>query len=355
MQLQSKAFDLADHYILLEKLIDEKIPPDIDGLIRCYLGSQSARITWNGCCNEFRSINRGVRQGGILSPLLFKLYINDLINCITSLDMGCRFDVSRVNLIAYADDIVLLAENSANLETIYRIFSSKIKDLKLRINTSKSKIMLFYCKDMKNVPISMTLDNEYFEVVKEIKYLGNIITYNLNDEPDVRSKLNSFYSSFNSYFRSFNGLYFDNFLFLFKSFCLPQYGLELWNSNNIFNRVIFRSFEVAYSNSLKRILGCPKYASSHITADICNQFLFKHQVNVIQARYLHRILRSSNGLFALNRTYMKNGLFFKHVCNYFHEKYSISVLENPISAVISRVCWVQTHEPRSRFCVFFNA
>ena len=57
--------------ILIEKLINEEIPPDIVGLIGCYLESQSARIIWNGGCNEYKPIKSGVRQGGILSPLLF--------------------------------------------------------------------------------------------------------------------------------------------------------------------------------------------------------------------------------------------------------------------------------------------
>ena len=130
--------------------------------------------------------------------------------------------MSRINIIAYADDIVLLVENAVNIETLYTTFSRKIKNLKLKINTSKFKIILFLSKNLYNLPKSMTLDNDCFEVVKEMKYLGNVISDDLSNESNSH-----FTRVLIPIFRSFNGLNFDSFLFLFKSYCSPQYGLEL--------------------------------------------------------------------------------------------------------------------------------
>ena len=128
--------------------------------------------------------------------------------------------------------------------------------------------MLFY-EGNSNQPInSVLLGGNSFDVVKEFKYLGNMIYFNLSEESDVKLKLNNFYSSFYSFFRSFNGLDFNCFIHLFTSFCTPDYGIQLWNSHYIFNKNIFRTFEILYSNSLKKVLGCPKYASTHLTAEI---------------------------------------------------------------------------------------
>ena len=350
----SKAFDLVDHKILLTKLINRNIPVDIVCFLKNYLRSQSARVVWNNCKGDYFGISRGVRQGGILSPILFKLYVDDVIKHLTTLDIGCRFGLSRVNTIAYADDIVLLAENKHNINILYSEFCNEISSLNLKINIEKTKVMLFY-EGNSNQPInSVLLGGNSFDVVKEFKYLGNMIYFNLSDESDVKLKLDNFYSSFYSFFRSFNGLDFNSFIHLFTSFCTPDYGIQLWNSPYIFNKNIFRTFEIAYSNSLKKVLGCPKYASTHLTAEICDKLLLKHSVCVSQARYLLRFLSSKNEIFMLNRTIFKNGLFFKYVCEHFYKEYNIDVIDNPIRCIIARINWVQRHEPRGRFCPYFN-
>ena len=56
---------------------------------------------------NYCSIERGVRQGGILSPMFFKLYIDDVLGDITNIPSGCKFGILRINILAYADDLVL--------------------------------------------------------------------------------------------------------------------------------------------------------------------------------------------------------------------------------------------------------
>ena len=52
---------------------------------------------------------RGVRQGGITSAFLFNIYINDLLDEISNLKVGCKIGINRINIIAYADDMILMA------------------------------------------------------------------------------------------------------------------------------------------------------------------------------------------------------------------------------------------------------
>ena len=183
----------------------------------------------------------------------------------------------------------------------------KFGNLKLKINVNKSKVVLFYKGNLQENRSHVSLDGSRFEIVKQYKYLGNIISHDLDDEYDVKCKLNCFYSSFNSTFRSFSGVSLETIVHLFNAYCIPQYGLSLWNSPNIFNKQYFRSFEIAYNNAIKRIVGCPKYASSHIAAEICNLLLLKHKVGKIQLKYYHKIINSSNSLILLNNHTLKNG------------------------------------------------
>jgi len=61
-----------------------------------------------------------VRQAGILSLFLFRLYIRDLMLSITSLNIGCNFADINVNLLAYADDLVLLAPSWRALQRLLK-------------------------------------------------------------------------------------------------------------------------------------------------------------------------------------------------------------------------------------------
>ena len=349
----SKAFDRVDHYLLLDKLIDKGIPPDIIMLLKSYLRTQSARIVWDGHCGRYQAVDQGVRQGGILSPFLFNLYLDDLICKINSLDIGCKLGISRINIIVYADDIVLLADSKHNLEILYDTFNDLVRNLKLKVNYQKCKVMIFNSGRYHSDIESIVLIDQQFNVVSNFKYLGNFLTFNLDDEIDINFKLNSFYRSFNLMYRSFMGMNIEVLLCLFNSLCSPQYGIPLWTSSNVFNKQYFRTFEVAYNNALKSMVGCPRYASSHVTAEICQQLMLRHGVSLVQARYINSLIKKNNPILKMNISIIKNCHSFSFICKYFNNLYNINVLDNPIDIIISRINWTQLHEPRSRYCNFY--
>ena len=67
---------------------------------------------------DFPHVNNGVRQGGIMSPLLFNFYVNDLSEQLQKLPVGCCCGDMVVNHLMYADDIVLLAPSGKGMQTI---------------------------------------------------------------------------------------------------------------------------------------------------------------------------------------------------------------------------------------------
>ena len=156
----SQAFDRVDHFILGEKLLDKDIPCNLINILMSYLRNQTASVSWNNCFSNFRYIEFGVRQGGILSPFLFNFYINNILERLSVLDEGCMFGLSRVNVIAYADDVVLISNNLHSLDIIYRDFEHLISHSKLKINESKSKCMNFEAKNNFNNENSITLGNK---------------------------------------------------------------------------------------------------------------------------------------------------------------------------------------------------
>ena len=74
----SKAFDKINHFKLFRKLLDRKTSIVIVRIILFWYSKQTVCIKWGRCISGFLSISNGVRQGGILSPKLFLVYIDDL-------------------------------------------------------------------------------------------------------------------------------------------------------------------------------------------------------------------------------------------------------------------------------------
>ena len=72
-----------------------------------------------------------MRQGGILSPFSFKFHINSIIDNISSLEEGCNIGISKINILAYADDIALVANTKEHMNLIYDRLKSQLEGLGL--------------------------------------------------------------------------------------------------------------------------------------------------------------------------------------------------------------------------------
>ena len=78
----SKAFDLVDHRILFDKLLERGTPKSVVRLLLRWYKSQQLCIRWMGRSSEYFKVTNGVRQGGVLSPILFTLFIIGLVVCV---------------------------------------------------------------------------------------------------------------------------------------------------------------------------------------------------------------------------------------------------------------------------------
>lgn len=342
----SKAFDRVDHFKLGFKLLSKNIPIDIVYLLMHYLRNQQANVVWKGTSSNFSFLEEGVRQGGILSPFLFKFYIDDLIRDITAMEEGCMLGISRINIVVYADDIVLITSSLDEMGRLYTKLCLDIRDLKLQVNKDKTKCMCFGYVKKGDLSDKVKLGADELEIVKSYKYLGHIVEHDLSDISDIVYRLNKFYGCTNSVLRNFKHTDEKTLLFLFNSYCKPVYGLNLWTNKLSMSRCKLKAFEVAYNNTLKRIIGVPLYSSNHEVAEKCDVLLLRHHIAQLQATYYHRIYDSCCFLIKFNLPFLKCGYYFTHVNKIFIDVYGIDVSRWPNDVINSRISWVQKHEPR---------
>ncbi len=93
-------------------------------LLGSWYRTQRFNVQWGGCSSKCFSAANGVPQGGILSPWLFKIYIDDLSISLSNANAGCKFGGMSVNNFSYADDMAILSPSASGLQKLLNICAS---------------------------------------------------------------------------------------------------------------------------------------------------------------------------------------------------------------------------------------
>ena len=88
-------------------------------------------------CIDWFDVKIGLKQGCILSPLLFNIFINDLAQTLNNLECGASYGEGDVSILLYADDIILLSDNEATLQRMLSCLNDYCLSWGLTINFEK--------------------------------------------------------------------------------------------------------------------------------------------------------------------------------------------------------------------------
>ncbi len=174
----SKAFDKVWHNGLLFKLISHKFDKYIISWINELLNGRNFQIKINNTLSDEYQIEVGVPQGGVLSPILFSVYINDII-----FDK-IIFNKSATESTLFADDLATscTAKNIKTLEKIFKLYMEKLENWlikwRLCINPNKCQLILF--SKCKQEAVNIELFNEIIPQSDNIKFLGLYLDRSMN-------------------------------------------------------------------------------------------------------------------------------------------------------------------------------
>ena len=147
---------------------------------------QKAAIRVEEDLSEYAEIQRGVRQGCILSPLLFNLYTEIIFRDFKEL-RGVCIGGRCLNNLRYADDTALLADSSQNLQNLMDAVKEGSEEKGLSMNVRKTKTMVVSKNE--NVTANISVENETLEQLEIFKYLGQLITSDAKNEKEIRARI----------------------------------------------------------------------------------------------------------------------------------------------------------------------
>ena len=127
-------------------------------------------VKFNGVTTDWFDVSMGLKQGCILSPQFFNLFINDLTSRINDLKCGVKFGDEQISILLYADDIVLLSSNEEDLQCMLDLLYEYCRSWKMLLNFNKSKIIHFRPKSFLQTAHEFHCGSESIEVVSQYKY-----------------------------------------------------------------------------------------------------------------------------------------------------------------------------------------
>ncbi|CAK1590282.1 unnamed protein product [Parnassius mnemosyne] len=116
-------------------------------------------------------LQRGVRQGDVISPKLFTAALEDVFKLLNWKGYGININGKYITHLRFADDIVLMAESLEDLSTMLNALNSVSQRIGLKMNMDKTKIM--FNVHVTSMPV--VVRSTKLEVVEEYVYLGQIV------------------------------------------------------------------------------------------------------------------------------------------------------------------------------------
>ena len=171
----SKAFDSVPRDILLNKLKSCGINGKIYEIIKTLYCEDFACVKIGNNCSEPFKTNIGVRQGCVLSPLLFNIFLSDIQEKFDKCVDNVKLDTEEISCLIWADDILIISESKNGLQSKLNELQLYCKEKKLAVNIDKTKAMIF-SKTGRSWKENFTYNNVIIENVKTYKYLGFVVS-----------------------------------------------------------------------------------------------------------------------------------------------------------------------------------
>ena len=276
-----------------------------------YYNDSMALISNNNEYSDIFKTSIGVKQGGPLSPRLFAMYIEDLITEIETSEAGIKIKDMKIDIIMYADDILLVSDSQCKLQVLLDITEKYGKKWEIKFNPEKTLYMEVGTSPKINNKRRVqkpTFDDKEIMKVDKMKYLGMFYTRKIDNKYHLNKKSSATFNAMNR----IKDLGIDSNLIstemkasLYKTYCRPilYYGIENLMMTEIEKKklqtteanIVKRSFELSSKvKTTNLIYGVGLEQSIKRTEEIKMSFLERLYKNSFTKEMIETILEDEN-------------------------------------------------------------
>ncbi len=285
-----KAFDTVWREGLFNTIKNVGIEGNLLNIIMNLYKNVKSKVIFQDVETDLFDVDEGVKQGCVLSPIIFCIYINELAKMIKAKNLGVSIYGTKIGCLFWADDVVLIGNNDNDLNQLLNTASEFSYKCKMAFNFSKSNVLI--TGQRVNVDRKWKLCNSFITEVNVYKYLGVIISRNNSDHSHIDevikrgNRLIAYIKSIIDDQDDFNRVYYGD--LLWKSIGLPSinYACAIWFCKG--NTVIDKLENIQYQMA-RVILKAPRnVAKEALYGDLGWQSIVSIQSN-IRVQYFKRL------------------------------------------------------------------
>ena len=229
------AFDKCKFDVLFSKIM-LRLPGVITRALIFIYEKQFAWVRWgNTCKSSLFQISNGTRQGSVLSPALFSIYVQDLLDDLQRLGVGCHVGETFLGAIAWADDFLLLAPNREAMQLMLNLATdfSICHNLEFSCDSdpakSKSKAIFMIGRNTRlHKPVNLQLAGKELPWVSHATHLGHEFNEDGTMNMDARMKRGAYIGKSLEVRESFSFAMPAQVLGAVKLYASDLYGGMLW-------------------------------------------------------------------------------------------------------------------------------
>ena len=316
----SKAFDRVDYIKLFEKLVNKGMCPLTIRLLLNMYTHQKLQVKWNTTKSHKFNVTNGVRQGGVMSPFLFSVYMDELLITLKNNGVGCHMDNYFVGAFGYADDIILLCPSLSGMREMVKTCEEYASSHSILFNGKKSKYLVF---GNYKYNVSLTVNNEKVPRSESAMHLGHLLhtkdTFNELTEEAIKG-LNVSFHSFMSRFSTCNTTTKNR---LFHQYCQSMYGSQLWLLTSPSVNKMYTRWRIYH----RRVLSVPSMTHCDLLPLIADNMSIETRLDCKYIAFYKSIVTSKNRIVnhvAKSRLNSFSSTMGRSMTNLMH-KYNINV------------------------------
>jgi hypothetical protein len=263
----SKAFDKCRFDVLFSKLIKKGLPAIVVRVLIFMYEEQTCWVKLGGNKSRTFKVTNGTRQGSVLSPLLFSVYLDDLLVKLRNLGLGCHIGGLWYGGCGYADDLILLAPNRDVLQRMVDVCQLYAVEHNLVFSTdpvpalSKTKC-IFFCGRAGKVkyPDPVKLDGQVLPWVESAVHLGHTLHQVTNMEKDCQIARAKFIDKTVQLREDLSFANADQILKAVQIICSDAYGSMLWKLSSDASEQFFK----AWNTTVKLVYDVPRSTFTYL-------------------------------------------------------------------------------------------